>query len=119
MKEPSEMFIAAFHSRSGGIVRTCTCGITYFDYSSPNYYDEGELEELKKNQAANPEKYIAEYGSISTMTTNNLEYVIDCKCGMARKYEDFIIRDSRKIVDYLNARSKMLMEEAKSLQIGV
>ena len=72
----TEMFEDAFHSGTSGCVRTCDCGITYFDEDDTAIdWDERELEDLQLNAKKNPAKYVPGDCSIATMEVGLVDAV--------------------------------------------
>ncbi|MEK6883128.1 MAG: hypothetical protein AABY22_26115 [Nanoarchaeota archaeon] len=107
-----ENFISAFSSASGGCVRDCQCGKTYFDGDQSYDWADGELEELKKNKNA------IELGhTVSTIIFDGIEYVIDCKCWLKRAEQimGFIDSQNHQIAFYLNLEKKRKLKKANNL----
>ncbi len=101
-KQCSGIFEEVFDSHCGGIVRTCACGITYFNGNEPHFFDEGEFEEYQANAKKEPEKWVEWDQSIGTMEINGNEIVYGCSCDRAERYEKFILSHRHQIADYLN-----------------
>lgn len=115
----SEMFEEIFASGGSGIVRLCVCGTTHFSVESSDRscYEEDEFEELEEKSKEFPSKFVAQPFCIGTMIINGNEIVIGCRCGVARRYEDFLINDGHRIATYLNKRAEKLKAEAESITI--
>ncbi len=117
--EASDEFWSAFSDSIGSASRDCECGRVYFDVA--NRYDgEWEIEvqgylEKAKNQ---PEKYIPSDGSVSGVMVQGQFLVYHCECKRAGKFEAWIINHEQQLAEYLNARSKRLEGEAKSIKVG-
>ena len=114
----SELFGEVFHSGCGGCVRTCECGITYFDASSPLDFDEGELDILLEQAEKKPTKYIECDYSISTIEIAGVGIVHGCSCDMAMRYENFIRSHATLLAEYLNKTAKKLREEADGITVN-
>lgn len=116
-RQPSENFIQAFSSGSGGTVRTCACGVTFFDGSSPSHFDEGELESLIAQREKNPAKFVETDCTVSTMTIAGQEYVIGCQhCEAPAKCEAWITAHARQLSEWLSTRANELEREAKIIR---
>lgn len=115
-KPPSEDFEDAFSSRSGGCLRVCACGRTVFDVVNRWDWEDGELEELEKKHAENPEEYIPADYSVSTMTIGGDEWVMGCPCNKGRVYQNFINGHDEQIADYLRRRAKDFRGKAEAIE---
>ena len=113
----SELFSNVFDSNCGGCLRTCECGITHFDTFHSYDWEEGELEELEKKAKADPKHYIEHDCSIGTIEIGGVEIVYGCICGLAEKYENFIISHDEQLAEYLNKRAVLLREAAESIEV--
>lgn len=113
----SKLFIDVFNDRSGGVLRTCACGITWFDEASPECFESGELERLQELAKEKPDKYKTTDYSIGLLEIGGQQIVIDCVCDKAEKYEKFIVLNAEKIAEYLRGRSKLLIQKAEALKI--
>ena len=114
----SELFEDIFRSNNGGCLRICVCGRINFDSSDNGWdWDQGELEELEKNQKNNPDKYIEHDGSVGTMVVSGNEIVCGCICEHAKKSEDFILENAENIAEYLNKKAKRLKEKAERIEV--
>lgn len=94
----SDDFWAAFCD-NGGLVRTCMCGRTVFaDSERAGDWEEGELEDLRAKATAQPDKYVAigEDG----VSQCSIGIVWGCPCGMAGRYENFLIEYEQEILTY-------------------
>lgn len=104
MDDKLENFERAFTGNSGGCVRTCRCGVTYFDNHNNHYdWDEGEFERL----LANPANVALDYAPGDIRFEGN-EYVDACSCWHARASQimGFIDGHSHAIADYLSLEKK-------------
>jgi len=119
LNPPSDEFTEAFSARIGSISGTCEfCGRTYF--SDQGYgYDEGELEELRRKAAENPDKFIEWEGGPGFVDVDGRHWVVGCECNAPRRYEDWIWAHRWKIADYLKARAAGRMAEAKEFEAAV
>ena len=115
----SEVFREAFHSGHGSCEITCACGRTHFDTSTNNGWDwnEGELEGLIEKAAKEPDKYIGDDGTVTSLLINGLEIVEGCSCNFAKKYELFLIHSAEKIAHYLNKRADNLLTESRATRV--
>lgn len=77
----------------------------------------GELEEFQARERALPAKYKSCDHSIGAIEINNIQIVHGCTCGLARKYENFIIGHEVQIAEYLNKRSEILRHKADRIKI--
>ena len=116
LKPPSEEFLQAVQ-HAGSLVISCEfCDRTYFaTWCENDYDDEEELEELREQAKKEPDKYI-EWGDVSSIswgTVDGKQYVLDCPCNGARKYEDWILRHRWIIAEYFKSRATKLKEEAE------
>ena len=121
-KEPSDLFMDAFSSRSSGSRRQCNCGKVFFDESNNGWtWDEGEFEELQLLHKEKPNEYIALPYAVGTVVLNGLETVMDCPCWwpLANSIESFLINEGSSIADYLNARKRKLEYEANKLKCDI
>lgn len=114
----SEIFKNVFDSGCGGCLRTCDCGITYFDgYHNGWSWEEGELEDLRQKAIDNPEKYIEVDCTPGTMEIDGREIVFGCTCETAARYESFIDNHSHQLAKYLNMKADELREEANLIEV--
>jgi hypothetical protein len=115
----SELFERVFSSGGGGIVRTCACGRIHYDVSfSGADWEEGELEDLQRRHAENPDKYVECDYTVTTMSVAGEEIVMGCECNTARRYENFIIMHAGLLAIYLRARAKMLRGKADDCDLS-
>ena len=81
------------------------CGRTYF-VTSPGHgdYDEGELDELRANSLAEPDKYVEvpDFSSVSTMHFNGEQHVIGCSCRSLDQLVSFIEGNAEQLAAYLS-----------------
>lgn len=115
-KPPSKEFKDAFDDHVSGSVRTCECGITYFDGFNHWDWNEGELEDLRKKAKADPEKYVEIDCAAGCYQIDGREYVWDCPCNGGYKYQHFLLRHATRILAFLEAHAKRLEEEAEELR---
>jgi len=100
-----ENFRRAFASGTSGCVRECHCGCVFYS-SEPGYtWDEGEYEALE----ANP-KTIALQWSVSDLSFEGKDFVMDCKCWHPRaaRLIRFIDAHGREIADFLSREKERL-----------
>jgi hypothetical protein len=115
-KPPSDEFKNAFDDHVSGSVRTCECGITYFDGFNRWDWEEGELEDYRKKAKKEPEKYVEIDCAAGCYQIDGREYVWDCPCNGGFKYQSFLLRHATRILAFLDAHAKRLEEEAKELR---
>ena len=111
----SELFYDVFDSGVGCRSKVCNCGITYFD--TDNCWDWAPLEEeeLIKASQENSEKYVACDAAIGYITIDDRDFVYECPCGEADKYEKFIVKHASRIAEYLNKRRQLKIKEAQDM----
>lgn len=117
-KQCSELFNDLFDSSCSGCIRTCACGITWFDTYNTWDWEKGELEELNEKEKANPDKYKSRDCSIGTLEINGIEIVYRCTCDLAYRYEQFIRIHAVQIAKYLNEMSKQLKERSEAIKVN-
>lgn len=111
---PSEEFERAVLT-GGSIVRDCDfCGRTHFaDSREAGDWNEGELEELRKQSEEKPDKCVAhDYDSIEYGEIAGRIAVLGCPCNSLRRYEDWIWTHRRLIAKYLPTRAEAAKREA-------
>jgi len=117
LPKPSEEFLEAICD-SGSIVIDCDfCGRTHFGNEEPGMdWEEGEFERLFKPSKDNPDRYIyhSDRDTVHWGTLDGKQYVLDCPCNSASKYEDLFWRHRRTIADYFQARAKRELHDSKS-----
>lgn len=99
-----ENFTEAFSDHSGGCRRTCECGKEYWDtYNSGYSWEDGEIEGLEKNPDA-----VGLPHSVSTLSFEGREYVMDCTCfhDRASRIMNWIDTHAAQIANYLNLEKK-------------
>lgn len=104
-KPPTDMFQNCI-TDGGTPVATCGfCGRTHF--ALDGYFDEGELEDLLQKQKDEPEWYLSfDCGSIPIGELAGTIALYGCPCNALRRYENFIITERDKIVEYLKRRTE-------------
>jgi hypothetical protein len=104
---PSDEFMEAVVD-GGSIVTECElCGRVHFaTYDGGGDFEEGELEDLRKQADKEPDRYLEEgrYSSISFGYIDGKQAVWGCPCNLAKKYEDWIWGHRRTIIAYLKKR---------------
>ncbi len=116
-KQCSDIFAEVFDSHSSGIVRTCHCGRTFFDQTDECGWEEGELEDLLEKSARYPNQYIPIDNTVWCMKIDNIEIVYGCECETAKKYENFIRNNAKKLSEYLRSYAKALREKADMVDV--
>ena len=91
MRKPPDLFMDCLVS-SGSIVIDCElCGRTHFaDDEMAGTWEEGELEELRKKQLEDPNKYIGHNDSVSWGNFSGYQVVDGCPCGKVKKLENMV-----------------------------
>ena len=117
MKQCSALFEKVFDSGSGGVVRTCVCGRTFYNYMDSGCFEPGELEVLEAKNKVDSDKCCAVDHTIGTISINGLEIVMGCHCDNAQKYEKFILNHSRQLAEYLRRHAVNLREEAEAVDV--
>ena len=114
-KAPSEEFLYAFTHAGTGVIQCGFCHRTHF-VSNPRSYDwdEGEYEELERGAKESPDKFVVhEASSIRWGMLDGIQYVSDCPCNGAGKYEQFILAHRHDIAQYLKARAEKHLKDAQ------
>ena len=120
LKPPSKEFIDAIR-HAGSLVITCEfCDRTYFCTWGNGDYEEGELEELRKQAEKDPDKYIEIHDDDATSWghIDGKQFVINCPCNSARKYEDWILDHRWVIAEYFKNRAKRLKKDLER-EVGI
>lgn len=116
-QEASEEMEEAFRLGIGTTDATCQlCGIHFFASGDQSLgYEAGELEELQRLAAQQPEKYqeLKLDDGVSIGEINGIRFVIGHGCTGLRKYEDFIWGARRGIAKYLKRRAQDRLATAK------
>ena len=113
----SELFNEVFRSGWSGRIRVCDCGITYFDGYNDCDWEDGELEKLRQKARDKPKLYVEVDCSVSTIEIGPSQLVIDCTCGQAKRYEDFILNHAHQLAKYLNKTAVLLREESALIEV--
>ncbi len=121
MKKTSEHFNRAIISSSSISIDCPFCGrVHYASFNNEGNFEEGELEDLRKKAKKEPKKYIEhDYSSIEWGYLDGKQYVVDCECNGARRYEDFIWNHRYLILNYLDRRNCEIKEKADDLDIKI
>lgn len=119
MSEPSNWIKNAI-TPCGTPVQVCDfCNRTHY-VASGRFMDDGELEEIMKKEAAEPEKYCANVmdDSISCGQIEGKTYVWGCGCKESEerlsRIENWIWNHRHLIATYLELRVKSMREEVES-----
>ncbi len=109
----SELFWDAFMV-SGHICIDCACRRTHFSRNkSAGDWNEGELEDLLKQEAEHPNRCLGTTDdSVATLFIQGNPYCYGCPCGTAAKYENFLIEEEPRIIEYYKLRAKAKQESA-------
>lgn len=119
-KDKLENFERAFGNSSAGCVRTCECGITYFDGVQSYDWEPGELERLEAQaEAPNAKAVRLEYAP-GDMGFEGGQYVDACTCWHKRAglIMGFIDAHAHKIAAYLKlekARQQRIADAAPTV----
>ncbi len=95
-------------------VATCEfCGITYFEDNEREWdWEKGQLEELRERSKTNPSTCVS-VDYVGWGYIDDKQFVADCPCNAASKYENFIWNHRDLIRDYLTARAQKQLIEAQ------
>lgn len=120
LKPPSKEFTDAIRHTGSLVITYEFCGRTYFCTWGHGDYEKGELEELMKQAEKEPDKYIeifdddaASWGHI-----DDKQFVINCPCNGARKYEDWILKHRWIIAEYFKNRAERLKKDLER-EVGI
>ena len=107
-----ENFTTAFHTGTAGAVRTCQCGITYYNSDSMWDFAEGEIQELEKD----PKAISLDY-SVETVSFEGKEYVLSCDCWHERAEQIMIFIDSHMqgIAKYFKQEKQRKQKEVDNI----
>lgn len=104
--DASEDFMCAF-ADSGSICILCEmCGRTYF-LDGPADFEDGELEELRAQAAADPERFVGVDDYTSWGYWNGKQLVIGCACGSDALLERMVWHGRYWITSYLRRRASL------------
>jgi len=114
LPKPSEEFERAFTS-SGSIVVECNCGRTHFcDREDAGDFEVGELEGLREANRKSPDKVMGwDCTSIGRIQVDGKEFAEGCPCHAVTRYERWIWDHRAGITEYLFARLRRILEDAK------
>lgn len=115
LKKVSEEFWDAICHAGSNVTNCELCGRVHFVDDKLSDYERGELEKLYADNKANPDRTIFHPNDDAVFwgIIDGRRAVYDCPCGLARKYEDFIIDNRRQIMSYLVKRAESLEREAR------
>ena len=117
MNQCSDLFSEVFDSHCSGIVRTCSCGKTFYNADASNLFDDGEFEDLERKSKQNPDSFIGVNGNVYTMEIDGKQIVYGCSCDTAKRYESFILNHSIKLAQYLKKYAVQLREKADMVDV--
>lgn len=85
----------------GSILVTCSCGRTHIADDEINHLEDIEIEEIKKNEAAFPDRYI--HYPCTTIEVLDLEpifgmVVVGCPCKKDELIYEFLLNNRRRIL---------------------
>ena len=108
---PSEEFIRASIHACSNTIECQFCGRVYFSQDGFDF-EEGELEELLKLSKQEPDKCIELDYEPNWGILDGKQYVADCKCNAASKYEK-LFWDSRYLIEkYFTAMARAQQQKA-------
>ncbi len=112
-RQPSDT-IKELVPESGSLVVDCQqCGRIHYYDDSPDM-EPGELDDLERKRAVNPDKYICHSdGYVSWGTVDGKQTVINCPCHFLRAFEDTIWAHRELISAYLMARAQADLDAAR------
>lgn len=103
----TEIFKNTIRTSAGHLVIDCNCGRVHYSDINANEgcYNDGEFEQLEKDNKQHPNKYIyhPNESSISSVYLNGLAYVPDCPCEWEKKYANFIWDNKELIINVIKA----------------
>ena len=107
-----ENFEESFRTGTSGCIRTCECGITYYNPDNIWTFEDGELEKLEKD----PETIGLDY-SVSTIEFEGKEYVCSCDCWheRAEKIMDFLDSHIYGIAEYFKLEKQRKQEKVNNI----
>jgi len=109
MIKASEMFWDSFID-GGSIVADCACGRVHFSRCETNDWENGELEELLKNEEKSPDKYIGTNDdSVAVAMISGVGFCYNCPCNGAARYENFIFDHESEIIKYYGTQKHGLI----------
>ena len=115
LREPSNEFVRAVGSDCSVVADCELCGRTHFcNDQFAGYDDDDELEKLLEKHKENPDKFVAQAGSIGYGTINGKQAVMNCQCNRLREFEDWIWLHRHIVARYVEARTRNRAEAALS-----
>lgn len=113
-REFIEIFLRAFSAHTAGRVRTCDCGITYFDGFNSYDWEDGELEKLQAYPNAEELGYAP-----GDIRFEGHEYVDACTCWHERAFKIMRWMDghAQSIAEYLTLRKERLQRLANDAPV--
>ena len=101
----------------GSIVATCICNRVHFVDNDEADFDDGELEDYREREKAEPDKYTGHYDTdyVGTADIPGGIVVYECKCSTAAKYENFLIHWRRNILRYYKQLYERKNRDAEDL----
>lgn len=115
LEEPSIEFKQALIHTSSCSILCELCGREHFcnDDKQAGEYSDKDWQKLLDDAERDPDKYQYHDDYIEWGSIDGKQVVVDCPCNRSTRYERWIISHRRIISDFLKARAKRLMEEAK------
>lgn len=108
-------FAKAFEGYCTTTQTVCACGRTHFT-SCDGHGDfcEGELEELQRKAAEEPDKYFEhfDFDTIDAAYIDGKQIVPDCPCGKYKRYCDWIEGNAESLAAYLIALFEQRRKDA-------
>lgn len=114
ISKPSEEFLLAIRGPASGVIDCEFCDRTHFAPDSDFDFEKGELEKLLKKNKENPDQYVVhntdgvEWGRLA-----GRQYVLDCQCNEASKYEKLYWNDRYLIAKYFKLKTEKLENQAE------
>lgn len=98
---------------TGGSVRICECGKTFYNSDGGWDWEDGELERLEKNDAIDLDH------AVGDLFFNGTMYVDACDCwhAKAERLMGWIDDNAHRIAHYLNSEKKREQAEADSMPV--
>jgi len=113
---PSDEFKKAISNSSSGYIRCGFCDRTHVT-GDPKGWDlgKGEYDILLEECKADPDKYILhpDENSIKWGDLNGKQYVVDCPCNSASKYEKLFLKNRHLIARFLKKRAETMKRRSE------
>ena len=118
--ETTAFFDKVYSGDIGGIQIECICGRTHFaDNELAGDWEDGELEGLRENAKAKPDKYVQhdDCDAVSSIHLRGNAMVIGCQCGWLYRYERALWEDRERILKYFATRQRAEVDTLNRLGV--